>query len=45
MSSSARADDAALEEVPFPRYQIALVQDESEMILQPAYDLYPFIGP
>jgi hypothetical protein len=36
--------DAALQELPFPRYQIALVQDESEMILQPAYDLFPFIG-
>jgi hypothetical protein len=36
--------DAALQELPFPRYQIALVQDESEMILQPAYDLFPFLG-
>ena len=39
-----QAEDAALKELPFPRYQIALVQDESEMILQPAYDLFPFLG-
>src|SRR5437762_4973720 len=32
--------EKALEEVPFPRYQIALVQDESEMLLQPQYDLF-----
>src|SRR5204863_85707 len=32
--------EEALEEVPFPRYQIALVQDESEMLLQPQYDLF-----
>jgi hypothetical protein len=31
------------EEVPFPRYLIALVQDESEMLLQPAYDLFAFL--
>ena len=41
---SRRASNAALEELPFPRYQIALVQDESEMLLQPAYDLFPFLG-
>ena len=35
--------DAALDEVPFPRYLIALVQDESEMLLQPAYDLFAFL--
>jgi hypothetical protein len=39
-----QAEDAALKELPFPRYQIALVQDESEMILQPAYDLFPFLS-
>src|SRR3954447_21696913 len=32
-----------VEEVPFPRYLIALVQDESEMLLQPAYDLFAFL--
>jgi hypothetical protein len=32
-----RLEEAALKELPFPRYQIALVQDESEMILQPPY--------
>ena len=37
---STLAEEAALDEVPFPRYQIALVQDESEMLLQPQYDLF-----
>lgn len=44
MRASQQAEDAALEELPFPRYQIALVQDESEMLLQPAYDLFPLLG-
>jgi hypothetical protein len=39
-----QAADATLEELPFPRYQIALVQDESEMLLQPAYDLFAFLS-
>jgi hypothetical protein len=38
-----RTEEAALEEVPFPRYLLALVQDESEMLLQPAYDLFGFL--
>ena len=42
--SASQPVDAALQELPFPRYEIALVQDESEMILQPAYDLFPFLG-
>jgi hypothetical protein len=40
VETSRDAEEAALEEVPFPRYQIALVQDESEMLLQPQYDLF-----
>ena len=41
---SPHTEEAALAELPFPRYQIALVQDESEMLLQPAYDLFAFLG-
>jgi hypothetical protein len=39
-AAARHAEEEALEEVPFPRYQIALVQDESEMLLQPQYDLF-----
>jgi hypothetical protein len=42
--TASQPEDEALQELPFPRYQIALVQDESEMILQSAYDLFPFLG-
>jgi hypothetical protein len=39
----AEGEGGAVDGLPFPRYLIALVQDESEMLLQPAYDVFAFL--